>query len=163
MLGLVNTVDENSSISLISINGQFQKITIYLLCSSNIDDDFKIQALFGKSEKLDLEPIERLQTDHRSQTVVYRLERHVPINDDQYTNTSNENNNSSMNKYQLTMSTKTRNTSTHYDDSKQRTIHMNSPYQFLFDVHFHNHLLPSSQSMISTLESIETKNSQTWI
>jgi hypothetical protein len=131
---LINNFDGNESISILSINNHFQTIYIYLLWSSNIDEEFKIQALFGESSMYELTPIDRFRTENKSETIVYRLEYKILINNEEYGNL--------MTKYQLRMSTKT-----NYDDIKQRTINLNIPYQFLFDVHFQNHLLSSSKGL----------------
>jgi hypothetical protein len=147
---LINTGSEDQFTSFGSINGDVQTISIYLLWRSNIDEEFKIQALFGKSLKYDLEPVERFRSEHKLEIIVYRLECKIPIESDEYTKLSYENNNSIMNKYQLRISTKTMNISAHYDDTKQRTINIDDPYQFLFDVHFQNNILPLSKGIMRT-------------
>ena len=134
MSGLINNFDENLSLSIIPINNDFHTIYLYLLWNSNIDEEFKIQALFGKSSTYELTPIDRFRTENKSETIVYQLEYKISNNNEEYGNL--------MHKYQLRMSTKT-----NYDDTKQRTINLNIPYQFLFDVHFPNHLLSSSKGL----------------
>ena len=128
MSALVNNSDEYQSLSIIPINNNFHTIYIYLLWNSNLDDEFKIQALFGKASIYELLPIERFSIDQRSGTIVYRLEYKI-----EYGNQTSE-------KYQLKMST-------NFDDIKQRFVNLNLPYQFLFDVHFQRHLLSSPKGL----------------
>jgi len=148
MSELENNEVEDAHGSFLSINSNFKTISIYLLWRSNIDDDFKIQAIFGKNLKYDFEPIDRWFSEHRSQIIVYRLEYKMPINNDEYTNISNRNNITFINKYHLRMTTKTMNISTNYDDSKQRIMNVNEQYQFLFDVRFQNHMLSSPKGIL---------------
>jgi len=144
MSELENNEVEDAHESFLPINSNSQTISIYVLWRSNIDEDFKIQAIFGKNQKYDFEPIDKWFTDHRSQIIVYRLEYKMSINNDESTKISNQNNT----KYQLRMATKTMNISTNYDDSKQRIMNVNESYQFLFDVHFQNHMLSSPKGIL---------------
>lgn len=148
MSEIINLTNEDLRTSFTSLTDELQSISIYLLWRSNIDEEFKIQALFGKTLKYDLEPVEKFRTELKSEIIVYRLQYQMLINDNEYTKNSNENNNSTMNKYQLRISAKAMNISAHYDDSKQRIIDINSPYQFLFDVHFQNNILPLSKGIM---------------
>jgi len=150
MAALINNVDKDGYTSFVSINDDFQTISIYLLWRSNIDEEFKIQALFGKTLRFDFEPIERFRTEHKVEIVVYRLVYQIPMDNDEYTKVCNENNNTTMNKYQLRMSAKTMNMAANYDDSQQRIININDKYQFLFDVHFQNNILSAAKGIMRT-------------
>lgn len=143
----LHSINGGASPSLLMIDDHFQIIYIYLLWSSNIDEEYKIHAVFGKNVNYDFQPIDRFKSDHKLETIVYRLEYHMSIIDEDLT-TSNENNNNTINKYHLRMSTKTKNIPINYDDIKQRTIDINEPNQFLFDVQFQNTILPISKRMI---------------
>ncbi len=145
---VINSITGGESPSLLMINDHFQIIHIYLLWSSNNDDEFKIQAIFGKNLNYNFEPVDRFRSDHKLETIIYRLEYHMPIIDDDRT-TSNEINNNTINKYHLRMSTKV-----NYDDLKPRTININQPYQFVFDVQFQNNFLPISKRMIENLSEL---------
>jgi hypothetical protein len=145
---VINSITGGESPSLLMINDHFQIIHIYLLWSSNNDDEFKIQAIFGKNLNYNFEPVDRFRSDHKLETIIYRLEYHMPIIDDDRT-TSNEINNNTINKYHLRMSTKV-----NYDDLKPRTININQPYQFVFDVQFQNNFLPISKRMIENLSKL---------
>jgi hypothetical protein len=135
MSATIDYADEDQSISIMSINDDFQTIDIYLLWNSKIDDEFKIHGLFGESLRYELEPIERFRSELELETIVYRMQYKIPMNNEEYGNI--------IAKYRLKMLTKTRNISVNYDDIKQRIINVNIPSQFLFDVQFQNHLLSS--------------------
>jgi hypothetical protein len=137
MSELINPINAGESPSLVMINDHFQIISIYLLWSSTKDDELKIQAIFGRNLNYDFQPIDRFRSENKIDNIIYRLEYHMPIIDEDL-NTSNEINNNTINKYHLRMSTKMKNTPIYYDDPKSRMININEPYQFLFDVQFPN-------------------------
>ena len=129
MTELTISTSLEKSMLLIS-NEHLQSISIYLLCTSNQDEEFNIQAIFGKNFKSDFQPIDRFQSEERSEIVLYRLDYDITLSENIQQN----------NKYHLKMSFPTRNIPVNCEDSKVRTIDPNQRAQFLFDVHFHRQI-----------------------
>ena len=133
MTELTNFINLEQSNSISIIDGQFQTISIYLLCSSKQDEEFTIQAVFGKSLKYDFKPLDRFQSVSKSEIVLYRLDYDVSLLD-------NATNVHQANTYHLEMIFNTRNISGNYEDPKQRTIDVDQPSRFLFDVQFQSQI-----------------------
>lgn len=129
MTDLTNFNNLEQSMLMIS-NEHLQTISIYLLCTSNQDEEFNIQAIFGKNLKYDFKPIDRFQSEERSEIVLYRLDFDITLFENIQQN----------NKYHLKMSFPTRNNLVNCEDSKVRTIDSDQRAQFLFDVQFHRQI-----------------------
>jgi len=116
--------DERTS-SLLVVENRFETISIYLIWNSNVDEEWKIQASFGKNLDENFCRIDQFQIDQKTVANLYQLDYKLLLSEqsDNVTKT-----------YQLKFLRQTSNNNYKiYDDVKQRTINTRQSHEFLCD------------------------------
>lgn len=141
MAALVNNDESDLTSSMSLVDEQFLTTNIYLLWTSNPEDEYKIQAVFGSAVHHDFEFVDEFQLKSREKTVVFRLKHQKPMS-----SLSHQGKGSRGEEFfSMRISTKAMGIVANYNDSTPRIADFNVPHQFLFDIKFQIPLLLSAK------------------